>query len=89
MLHVYLLCALLTAHQTKATCWRFTSATDNCEVWMRLWLAEAANYASANPDNVIDFYPAVSCSIDSGSLPPGAVLVDPEKAYADHIVPAP
>ena len=71
-MHTYLLCALLTMHQTSATCWQVITPEPSCDRLMALWLDDAGEWYVRNPDVVP--MPQVSCGVDS-ALPPGARMI--------------
>lgn len=73
-MHLWVLCALLTASQVRAVCWRIPSSEPTCDPLMRLWLADASYWYLRNPD--VLFQPEISCS-DNGPLPLGARLIAP------------
>lgn len=66
-MHTLMLCALLTASQTNAVCWKVTSRA-SCDQLITSWLADAALWYARNPDVVP--LPQVWCG--TGELPPGA-----------------
>lgn len=74
-MHIFVLCALLTASQHHAVCWRVRVPDATCDRLMHEWFLEAAIYYANNPDVVP--MPALACA-ENGSLPPGARWFRPE-----------